>query len=171
MEPKENEIWRPVKGYEGLYQINEASEVRSLNKKNYQQIMPQRKERAGYWSVRLSNKTKDATVLVHRILGFAFILNPQNKPFINHIDGNKLNNNIKNLEWATNSENMKHAYSTGLIATLPGQCRKIIDKCSGAIFESIKKAAEFYGIPYYKCKTFLSGSIPNTTCLDYYTSE
>jgi hypothetical protein len=51
---------------------------------------------------------------LHRVVAKCFIPNPNNKPQINHLDGNKLNNNIQNLEWVTNSENQKHAYSIGL---------------------------------------------------------
>jgi len=162
-----DQIWIPVKNYEGLYEVNEFSEVRSLSKRNYYKIMPQRIDRAGYWTVRLSNKGKDCTVYVHRILGFAFLENTDNKCCINHIDGNKRNNNILNLEWVTHAENMKHAYSTGLIITLPGRCRKIIDNCSGVVFESIKKAADYYLIPYSTCKNYVNGNRNNPTCLSY----
>lgn len=165
MERKENELWFPVKGYEGLYEINEASEIRSLNKKNYVKIMPQRIDRAGYWSVRLSKKNKDATVYVHRLLGFAFIDNPLNKPFINHIDGNKLNNNINNLEWVTHSENMLHAYNTGLLKI---KAKSVYDTCTGKIYSSIKEAAKALNINYGTCRNYLNGNIKtNNTCLRF----
>ena len=168
MKKEENEIWSPVKNYEGLYEINRAGTVRSLQKHNCGYEMKQRIDRAGYYTVRLTKPTLlSSTIYVHRLIGFAYIENPYCKPIINHIDGNKLNNEISNLEWVTHSENMKHAYSTGLVVTLPGRCRKIIDKCSGAIFESIKMAADFYEIPYSTCKNYLNGNRFNTTCLDY----
>jgi len=171
MQQNENEMWIPVKGYEGFYEINKSSEVRSLNKNNYHNIMPQRIDRAGYWTIRPSNRGKDATVYVHRILGFAFVANPEDKPMINHIDGNKLNNSIDNLEWVTHSENMKHAYKLGLVVTLPGRCKKIIDKCSGTVFESIKNAADHYMIPYSTCKNYLNGNRKNPTCLTYFDTQ
>ncbi len=165
------EIWVPVKNYEGLYEINQGSVVRSLNKKNFHKIMPQRIDRGGYWTVRLSNKGKDSTVYVHRLLGFAFLDNPENKCCINHIDGNKRNNDLNNLEWATMAENMQHAYRLGLIVDFPGKCRKVIDKCSGAVFESIKMAADFYMIPYSTCKNYINGNRQNPTCLSYLNTK
>ena len=129
--------------------------------------MPQRIDRGGYLTVRLSKKGKDSTIYVHRLLGFAFIPNPDAKPMINHKDGNKLNNSISNLEWVTHAENMKHAYLIGLVINLPGRCRKIIDRCTGKIFESIKIAAEFNLIPYSTCKNYLNGNRSNPTCLGY----
>ncbi len=165
------EIWVPVKKYEGLYEINQGSVVRSLNKRNFHKIMPQRIDRGGYWTVRLSNKGKDCTVYVHRLLGFAFLDNPENKCCINHIDGNKRNNDLCNLEWATMAENMQHAYRLGLIVDFPGKCRKVIDKCSGAVFESIKMAADFYMIPYSTCKNYINGNRQNPTCLSYLNTK
>lgn len=165
------EVWVPVKKYEGLYEINQDSVVRSLNKRNFHKIMPQRIDRGGYLTVRLSNKGKDCTVYVHRLLGFAFLDNPENKCCINHIDGNKRNNDLSNLEWVTMAENMQHAYRLGLIVDFPGKCRKVIDKCSGAVFESIKMAADFYMIPYSTCKNYINGNRQNPTCLSYLNTK
>ncbi len=164
----ENENWSPVKNYEGLYEINQTGAVRSLQKHNHGYIMKQRIDRAGYFTVRLTKPSLlSSTIYVHRLIGFAYIPNPDCKPIINHIDGNKLNNAISNLEWVTHSENMKHAYNSGLITSLPGRCKKIVDNCSGAIFESIKIASEFYSLPYSTCKNYLNGNRTNPTCLSY----
>ena len=171
MNTEQKQTWVPAKSYEGLYEINESSEVRSLSNRNYQKIMPKRIDRAGYWTVRLSKNGKDSTVYIHRLLGFAFLENPSNKCCINHIDGNKLNNCISNLEWVTHAENMKHAYQLGLVVSFPGRCKRIIDHCSGATFESIKKAAEYYLIPYSTCKNYLNGNRANPTCLGYWDTQ
>ncbi|MHB1922719.1 MAG: HNH endonuclease signature motif containing protein [Chitinophagaceae bacterium] len=64
--------------------------------------------RDGYYSVRLTREGKTSTKLVHRILAEAFVKNSLNRPFVNHIDGNKLNNDIGNLEWVTHAENMNN---------------------------------------------------------------
>ena len=96
MERKDNEIWAPVYGYEGFYEINQDGDVKSLHKHNYGYIMKQRIDRGGYNTVRLNKPSlKSSTKYLHRLLGFAFIDNPQSKPMINHIDGNRYNNNIK----------------------------------------------------------------------------
>ena len=75
----------------------------------YHLLKPKR-QRNGYLKVRIGSKE----MRVHRLVALAFIPNPMNKPDVNHIDGNKENNRVENLEWVTKSENMKHAYENGL---------------------------------------------------------
>lgn len=70
--------------------------------------------RGNYLSVDLRKNGKRKTFQVHRLVAIMFIPNPENKSEVNHIDGNKLNNSVTNLEWNTTSENIKHAYQTGL---------------------------------------------------------
>lgn len=67
-----------------------------------------------YMTVRIQINNKAHWVSIHRAVATAFVPNPYNKPMVNHIDGNKLNNHVDNLEWVTASENQKHAYRTGL---------------------------------------------------------
>lgn len=68
----------------------------------------------GYRRVHVSDQNIDSKFLVHRLVAEAFIENPNNKPCVNHIDGNKLNNNVNNLEWVTYGENLSHAYKNNL---------------------------------------------------------
>lgn len=70
----------------------------------------------GYYTVSFSVNGKTKSILAHRALAIAFIPNPQGKHQVNHIDGNKLNNSLSNLEWATGAENIQHAYNVGLRA-------------------------------------------------------
>jgi len=110
------EIWKDIVGYEGMYQVSNLGRVKSLNynRTGKENILSTSKNK-GYFNVVLSKKGfKPFTVRTHRLVAEAFIPNPQNKPQVNHIDGNKLNNNIENLEWNTASENQQHAYDTGL---------------------------------------------------------
>lgn len=77
----------------------------------------------GYYTICLKpngRNGKAQCVRIHRLIAEAFIPNPENKPFVNHIDGNKRNNDITNLEWCTNQENIIHAFKTGLNKALSG---------------------------------------------------
>jgi len=105
------EIWKDIKGYEGLYQISNLGNVKSLfrYKKTLKPFF-----RKQYFSVNLSKNNNFKTFTVHRLVAENFIINPENKLQVNHIDGNKLNNNIDNLEWNTAKENTNHALLLGL---------------------------------------------------------
>lgn len=107
------EIWRDIPGYDGLYQVSNIGRVRSFVKwKGYEtpRIMSQNEDRKGYSRCTIKGKF----IPVHRLVAMAFIENICGKPQVNHIDGNKKSNNVENLEWATNSENQRHAVLTGL---------------------------------------------------------
>ena len=140
------EEWKAVKGYEGLYEVSNTGKVRSIDRvvihKNGKATKRKGKElfftiskmsAKGHQpraSVQLWKENKAKLIHVHRVVATAFIPNPENKPTVNHIDGNPLNNNVWNLEWATYSENQKHAYRTGLTkpvyGRLPGNHRRVI---------------------------------------------
>ena len=134
----EKEVFRDVLGYEGLYQVSNYGRVKSLERKNIfycglrkeylerptkEKILNYNKSNRGYLQVCLTKDGKSKTYTVHRLVAKAFLPNLKNKKQVNHIDGNKENNNIDNLEWATSSENNKHAFITGL--NKPHNMRKI----------------------------------------------
>lgn len=112
------EVYKPIKGYEGLYEVSNLGNVKSLSKIRGRAFTAERllKPRIvnGYVMVTLCKESKRFNASVHRLIAEAFIPNPENKETINHIDGNKQNNSIDNLEWATQRENNLHAYRTGL---------------------------------------------------------
>lgn len=115
----EQEIWRPIEGYEGFYEVSNLGRVKSLARitahgrkiKEKQRKLPLNK---GYPTIKFSKDGEWELAYVHRIVAKVFIPNPENKREVNHIDGNKLNNKVENLEWVTSSENVKHAYDSGL---------------------------------------------------------
>ena len=110
------EEWKNIKGYEGLYQVSNFGRVKSLNyhRTGKEVLMkPGRfvmKSGNAYYGVKLYKDSKMNVKLVHRLVAEAFIPNPENKPEVNHIDGNPSNNRVDNLEWVTRSENIKHSY-------------------------------------------------------------
>lgn len=116
------EIWKDIKNYEGLYQISNLGRVKSLKTWIRQYNNYVEKERllkpcvnsVGYYIVVLYKDKHKKTFSLHRLIAQAFIPNPNNYPQINHIDGNKKNFNINNLEWCTQSYNMIHAFKNGL---------------------------------------------------------
>ena len=107
--------FQSVIGYEGLYWINNSGDVLTFNWKNTgKRAILKPATDQGYKKVGLQKDGKLKTHRVHRLVAAVYIPNPDNKPMINHIDGNKANNNVSNLEWCTAKENTKHAIDNGL---------------------------------------------------------
>lgn len=119
------EIWKDIKNYEGIYQISNLNKVKSLSRillditgrkqAIKERIMVQSINNSGYKYVPLSKNNSVINHHIHRLMAETFIANTENKPQINHIDSNKLNNNLTNLEWCTQSENIIHAFNNGKI--------------------------------------------------------
>jgi hypothetical protein len=113
---KAREIFIPVKGAEGHYEVSNTGKVRSVlgGRRRGVELKQQTyvsTTNRGYKTVSLVKKGKTMTAIVHRLVAQSFISNPLNKPCVNHKDGNKMNNDVTNLEWVTHSENELHAYS------------------------------------------------------------
>lgn len=108
------EVWKDIEGYEGLYQVSNLGNVRSYNKGQQWNVLKPCVNTWGYEFVHLFKNKKVKNAVIHRLVAQTFICNPENKKCVNHIDGNKKNNHVKNLEWTTHGENNKHALEQGL---------------------------------------------------------
>lgn len=122
------EVWKDVVDWEECYQVSSFGSVRSKDKVRVKvrqgktvhafykgRTMKNKYKEDGYLSVHLRDDQKSSHPSTHRLVALAFIPNIENKPTVNHKDGNKQNNNISNLEWSTYSEQTLHAVSTGLM--------------------------------------------------------
>lgn len=107
------EIWRDIAVFNGDYQESNYGRTKSF-KHGKVKILKPSVSRNGYLYINLKSNGVHKRCLIHRLVAILFIPNPDNKPQVNHIDGNKQNNRVDNLEWVTGSENITHAYELGL---------------------------------------------------------
>jgi hypothetical protein len=120
--PTQTEIWLPVIGYEGRYEVSNTGLVRSRKKSSWKILKPNVLKR-GYSIVRLFNGSRKTAkdILVHILVAASFLGEKPNGMQVNHIDGNKSNNHINNLEYLTGKENMQHAVKLGLFPSRKGE--------------------------------------------------
>ena len=131
------ESWINIEGFEGYYQVSNSGKVNSIgwdhiNEKGRRRVrnpvMLKPENNKGYHRVDLRKNGFKKRILVHRLVAGAFIDNPDNKSFVNHINGIKNDNRVENLEWCTYSENNQHAYDNKLTTPAHGEnhvCAKL----------------------------------------------
>ena len=162
-------IWKDVVGYEGIYEVSDTGLVRTHQDKTtfsskhgirkwQQRTLKQKVSKDNTHRVELYKDKVGKTWLVHRLVAFAFIPQVEGKEYINHIDGNRRNNNKSNLEWCNHTENNNHAFDIGLMKAIRID---LFNKNSAEVhsFRSLAKASEFLG----KNKGFLSALLKTGT--------
>lgn len=150
------EIWKDIKGYDGLYQVSSFGRVKRIDKEIIV-ITPHKGTFIKTWkgkilkpingiylSVDLCKKNQTKRRNIHRLVAETFIPNIKNKPQVNHIDGNKHNNNVSNLEWVSSSENGIHAYK--VLKRIPPRNAPIICIETGKKYNKMLDAYKETGI-------------------------
>lgn len=171
------EIWKDVIGYDGLYKVSNHGRLLSIkplvsfyNKGKTSNVMIKGMiNHKGYNLKGLSKNGIKKNISIHRIVAIHFIPNPFNHPQVNHIDGDKLNNHVENLEWCTAKENMRHCVDNGMHNTLRGKdvanSKMVFDMQTGVFFDTIKETAFAYNINYKYLSAMLKNTCRNKTQL------
>lgn len=125
-----NEIWKDIEDYEGRYQVSNYGRVKSLARtdrngaKRKEHLLDPHRLDNGYVRVHLSKDGKAKWYFVHRLVATSFLPNPNNYPVVNHLDSDRANNNVENLEWTTEKGNMQHASKSGRMHYKPQNLAK-----------------------------------------------
>ena len=149
----QQEQWKPIAECNGIYHISNHGRVKSY--KWGKELILKPATIKGYLAIGIWVNNKHKLHKIHRLVALAFIPNPDNKPQVNHKDGNKLNNHVDNLEWMTNQENIQHAWSTGLcenvrIVAIKSNSKPVVDIATGNKYDSLKCACQDIGDSYNK---------------------
>jgi len=156
------EIWKPIKDYEGYYEISTLGRVRSLHKRNSGKIMSRSNHSIGYLVVGLCKKGKAEIYLIHRLMAFTFLGLSDDKLTVNHINGIKSDNRLENLELLTHSQNNYHGCRLGLFTTkLSFRKAENIRKRFKNGERNRKKLASAYGVSSVLIGYVLGGKIWN----------
>ena len=156
-----SELWKDIKGFEGLYQVSNLGRIKSFRKSTKyhcadEYIIKPSLSNNGYYQVTFYNEDhKRKKFLVHRLVALAFIPNPNNFPQINHKDENRLNNSADNLEWCTALYN--NHYGTALIRQIDAKSNPIEQYTLGgriiATYRSAKIAGDLFGFNHHHIQT------------------
>lgn len=148
------ERWRDVFGYEGYYRVSDLGRIKSLDRmvkhprgvqmlrKGVMLKVHRKSKKSIYAVVSLNKKSVNHCRTLHRVVAETFIPNPDNKPEINHKNGNKKDNRSGNLEWATRSENTIHAFQNGLITPVRGSKNNLAKLNEEQVLEIRRRLAD-----------------------------
>ena len=147
MNKEVEETWRDIKNYNSLYQVSNKGRVKSLKFGKERILKKYHTNNQGkYFLVGLTKKSKTRNILVARLVADAFIPNIDNKPCVNHINGNRIDNRVENLEWCTYKENSEHAWRTKLYKTNKKVLMKTLGDEPILVFDSQSEAYRSTGI-------------------------
>ena len=160
--PLKPEKWEDIPGYEGMYQMSSLFRVRSFDRELFKngkkvgfkkgRVLKIQRNSDGYSQIRCYNDGQFKNQKLHTLIAKKYHSNPHNKPEVNHINGVKYNFHPINLEWNTRSENVQHAFDTGLMKPLKRgthyNCKLVLDTATGIFYDCIRSAAESKNIPY-----------------------
>lgn len=160
------EIWKDIQGYEGLYQVSNLGRVKSLGRfvinplvpKGYswhpERILKGRNDTKGYLRVVLYKDQMSKGFKVHRLVAVAFIPNSENKPEVDHINRDKIDNSVNNLRWVSHKENMNNSLTIDFLFSIAKsgknhpRARAIRNIDTKEIFDTVKQASKRYGVSH-----------------------
>jgi hypothetical protein len=152
------EIWKDIKDYEGHYQVSNLGNIKSLQRVDSigrnvnEKVLKFKINRYGYYNVELYNRGKSKTLKVHRLVANAFLEKDNKRLEVNHIDGDKSNNSVNNLEWCNRSENIRHSYLNCLrFSKKKGNhslSKLVLNTQTGIYYECVKDAAIAANVEY-----------------------
>lgn len=176
--PNEKEAWICINNEKTRYIVRTDGRIFSTNYRMSGKIHELSKvtDTGGYQEVKLSIHNKSFLAQVHQLVAQAFILNSNNYDEVNHIDGNKKNNHVENLEWSSRSDNLKHAYANNLIKPICGEnhsktnlSNKTVRKICELIEDNVglKTISKITGVPYLIVNSIYHKRTWNSISKDY----
>lgn len=157
--------WKEIQGYNGRYFISSNGQIKNKYGKILKPWI-----RNGYYTIGLMVNKKRTNYYVHRLVAEYFLSNPdKQRNFVNHLDGDKLNNNVSNLEWCTRQENAQHAYETGLVVPtvenlVRFDCKPVTRIEDGKWFSGVTEAAGQMGVCEAAMSKCLNKGLSATCC-------
>jgi hypothetical protein len=168
------EIWKDIKGYEGIYQVSNLGNVKSLPKKRKvrggkysfkkERLLKNSLNNKGYYRVNLSFFGKNKAFLIHRLVCLSFLPNPENKRTVNHKNGIPKDNRLVNLEWATDKENIDHSRD---VLKNNYNDRKLKNIETGKIYKSLRFVMDETEFSKSHLCAMLKGNYPNKSKFVY----